>query len=147
MCGSVKPSAAEVADYIRKARDHELSPVTGFELTAEENLRKRLVLDTFDLDLSELERFGYRRHAAEFEPVLDAAESNGLVHRLGDRVQLTPKGFKYRDVLSWMFYSGPVKDLDREYYENLHAANRRARKNMGAAPVRITGVDLREGAA
>ncbi|CAM5562487.1 hypothetical protein STENM223S_00535 [Streptomyces tendae] len=41
------------------------------------------------------------------------------MHRLGDRVQLTPKGFKYRDILSWMFYSGPVKDLDREYYETL----------------------------
>ncbi|MFJ2747366.1 coproporphyrinogen-III oxidase family protein [Streptomyces sp. NPDC087297] len=144
MCGSVKPSTAEVADYIERARNHQLAPVTGFELTGEEIVRKRLVLDTFDLDLTELDRFGYQKHAAEFEPVLEAAESNGLVHRLGRRVQLTPKGFKYRDVLSWMFYSGAVKDLDREYYENLHAANKRARKNMGATPVRITGVDLRE---
>ncbi|MEU5067534.1 radical SAM protein [Streptomyces virginiae] len=147
MTGSVKPSTAEVADYIRKAGNHEIVPVTGIELTAEEIVRKRLVLDSFDLDLSELDRFGYQKHAAEFEPVLDAAEANGLLHRLGRRIQLTPKGFKYRDVLSWMFYSDPVKGLDREYYENLHAANSRARKNMGATPVRITGVDLREGAA
>ncbi|GLV95315.1 coproporphyrinogen III oxidase [Streptomyces lavendulae subsp. lavendulae] len=147
MTGSVKPSTAEVADYIRKAGNHEIVPVTGIELTAEEIVRKRLVLDSFDLDLCELDRFGYQKHAAEFEPVLDAAEANGLLHRLGRRIQLTPKGFKYRDVLSWMFYSDPVKGLDREYYENLHAANSRARKNMGATPVRITGVDLREGAA
>ncbi|MGW2274560.1 coproporphyrinogen-III oxidase family protein [Streptomyces yangpuensis] len=147
MTGSVKPSTAEVADYIRKAVHHEIVPVTGIELTAEENVRKRLVLDSFDLDLAELDRFGYQKHADEFEPVLDAAEANGLLHRLGRRIQLTPKGFKYRDVLSWMFYSEPVKGLDREYYENLHAANARARKNMGATPVRITGVDLREDAA
>ncbi|MFB7172854.1 coproporphyrinogen-III oxidase family protein [Streptomyces sp. NPDC056254] len=147
MTGSVKPSTAEVADYIRKAGRHEIVPVTGIELTAEEIVRKRLVLDCFDLDLGELDRFGYRKHAADFEPVLDAAEANGLLHRLGRRVQLTPKGFKYRDVLSWMFYSDTVKALDREYYENLHAANARARRNMGATPVRITGVDLGEGAA
>ncbi|WP_420082090.1 hypothetical protein ACN6AT_34300 [Streptomyces sp. JL4002] len=46
-----------------------------------------------------------------------------------------------------MFYSERIKGLDREYYEDLHAANARARRNMGATPVRITGVDLREGAA
>ncbi|WP_240804185.1 hypothetical protein [Streptomyces sp. A0592] len=147
MTGSVKPSTGEVADYIRKARNHEITPVTGIELTGEEIVRKRLVLDSFDLDLTELDRFGYQKHAAEFEPILDAAEANGLLHRLGRRIQLTPKGFKYRDVLSWMFYSGTVKGLDREYYENLHAVNVRARKNMGATPVRITGVDLREGVA
>lgn len=147
MAGSVKPGAAEVADYIKKAKNHELAPVTGFELTGEEIDRKRLVLDSFDLDLTELDRFGYQQHAAEFEPVLDAAESNGLIHRIGRRIQLSPKGFKYRDILSWMFYSEPVKALDREYYENLHAANKRARKNMGATPVRITGIDLRGGAA
>ncbi|MFI1766602.1 coproporphyrinogen-III oxidase family protein [Streptomyces sp. NPDC020800] len=146
MTGSVKPSAAEVADYIRKAKNHELRPTTGFELSDEELVRKRLVLDTFDLSLGELEHHGLDKIRGDVEAVLDAAEHNGLVHRFGDRVQLTPKGFKYRDVLSWMFYSDNVKGLDREYYEGLHAANQRARKNMGAAPVRITGIDLLDSA-
>ncbi|MFJ3722883.1 coproporphyrinogen-III oxidase family protein [Streptomyces sp. NPDC090045] len=140
MTGSVKPSLSEVSDYITKAREHRLTPTTGFVLTPEEIVRKRLVLDTFDLDLSELDRFGLDAIAGEVDAVLDAAESNGLIHRVGPRrVQLTPKGFKYRDVLSWMFYSDHVKGLDREYYEGLHHANARARKNMGT-PVRITGV-------
>ncbi|MFM9368550.1 coproporphyrinogen-III oxidase family protein [Streptomyces sp. Da 82-17] len=146
MTGSVKPSTAEVADYIDRAKNHRLQPVTGFELTPEELVRKRLVLDTFDLDLSELDRFGLEKIGPEVEAVLDAAEHNGLIHRLGRRVQLTPKGFKYRDILSWMFYSDHVTALDREYYEGLHHANKRAQRNMGATPVRITGIDLRESA-
>lgn len=140
MTGSVKPSLSEVADYIENARAHRLQPTTGFALTPEEIVRKRLVLDTFDLDLSELDRFGLDAIAPEVDRILDAAQANGLIHRVGPRrVQLTPKGFKYRDVLSWMFYSDHVKKLDREYYEGLHDANTRARKNMGT-PVRITGI-------
>ncbi|MEV6294697.1 hypothetical protein AB0M41_30615 [Streptomyces sp. NPDC051896] len=49
---------------------------------------------TFDLDLAELDRFGYQDKAHLFEPILDAAEETGLLRRLGRRVQLTPKGFK-----------------------------------------------------
>ncbi|MDQ1049360.1 coproporphyrinogen-III oxidase family protein [Streptomyces sp. V4I2] len=140
MTGSVKPSLTEVAQYIDQAKAHTLRPTTGFVLTPEERARKRLVLDTFDLDLAELDRSGLDAIADEVAAVLDAAESNGLVHRVGPgRIQLTPKGFKYRDVLSWMFYSGRVKHLDREYYEGLHEVNARARRNMGT-PVRITGI-------
>ncbi|MFD0396370.1 hypothetical protein ACFQ3Z_45905 [Streptomyces nogalater] len=132
MVGDVKPSLTEVGDYISKARNHELTPQTGFVLNDEEIIRKRLVLDTFDLDLRELERFGYREKAHLFEPVLAAAEELGLLRRLPtDRVQLTPDGFKYRDILSWMFFSKNVIDLDRAYYERLHQQNRRARRRHG----------------
>ncbi|MEU8986279.1 radical SAM protein [Streptomyces sp. NPDC048558] len=140
MTGSVKPSLSEVADYIENARAHRLQPTTGFALTPQEIVRKRLVLDTFDLDLSELDRFGLDAIAPEVDQIIDAAQTNGLIRRVGPRrVQLTPKGFKYRDILSWMFYSDHVKKLDREYYEGLHEVNTRARKNMGT-PVRITGI-------
>lgn len=139
MVGSVKPSMAEVADYISKANAHQLQPVSGFVLDHEEIIRKRLVLDTFDLDLAELDRFGYQDKAHLFEPILDAAEETGLLRRLGRRVQLTATGFKYRDILSWMFFSDTVVRLDREYYEALHAGNRRARKHMGT-PIGISGI-------
>jgi oxygen-independent coproporphyrinogen-3 oxidase len=94
---------------------------------------------TFDLDLAELDRFGYQDRAHLFEPIRDAAEETGLLRRLGRRVQLTPKGFKYRDILSWMFFSDTVVQLDRDYYERLHEQNRRARTHMGA-PVGISGI-------
>ncbi|MEU3827547.1 radical SAM protein [Streptomyces sp. NPDC029080] len=139
MVGSVKPSMSEVADYIRQAGAHTLRPLTGFVLDDEEIIRKRLVLDTFDLDLAELDRFGYQDRAHLFEPILDAAEETDLLRRLGRRVQLTPKGFKYRDILSWMFFSDTVVQRDREYYERLHERNSRAQKHMGT-PVGISGI-------
>ncbi|MEU6173729.1 radical SAM protein [Streptantibioticus parmotrematis] len=140
MVGAVKPSMAEVGDYIRSAREHTLTPRTGFVLTDEERMRKRLVLDLFDLDLRELDRFGYRESAHLFEPVLGAAEELGLLRRLPtDRVQLTPDGFKYRDILSWMLFSPEVIERDRAYYEGLHHGNARARKAIGE-PVRISGL-------
>ncbi|WP_405401560.1 coproporphyrinogen-III oxidase family protein [Streptomyces sp. NBC_01104] len=141
MVGSVKPSLTEVADYITKARAHELTPLTGFVLNDEEIVRKRLVLDSFDLDLNELNRFGYQEMAHLFEPVLEAAEEVGLVRRLPtNRIQLTPAGFKYRDTLSWMLFSKKVIDLDREYYAGLHMSNKRAQKHMGSEPLSISGL-------
>lgn len=141
MVGSVKPSLTEVADYITKARNHELTPLTGFVLNDEEIIRKRLVLDSFDLDLNELNRFGYQEMAHLFEPVLKAAEDVGLLRRLPtNRIQLTPAGFKYRDTLSWMLFSKNVIDLDREYYAGLHKTNKRAQKHMGSEPVSISGL-------
>ncbi|WP_129311000.1 radical SAM protein [Streptomyces sp. L2] len=139
MMGSVKPSMSEVAEYIRRAGAHTLRPVTGFVLDDEELIRKRLVLDTFDLDLAELDRFGYQEKAHLWEPILDAAEETGLLRRLGRRVQLTPRGFKYRDILSWMFFSDTVVRLDRAYYERLHEQNKRARKHMGTT-LGISGI-------
>lgn len=146
MVGSVKPSMAEVGDYITQAGRHALRPVTGFVLTDEEIIRKRLVLDTFDLDLAELDRFGYQERAHLFEPILDAAEETGLLRRLGRRVQLTPQGFKYRDILSWMFFSDEVVRLDRAYYEHLHEQNKRARKHMGT-PIGISGIRTAQAAS
>ncbi|MFF4325582.1 coproporphyrinogen-III oxidase family protein [Streptomyces sp. NPDC001591] len=141
MVGLVKPSLTEVADYISKAKNHELTPLTGFVLNDEEIIRKRLVLDTFDLDLNELNRFGYQEMAHLFEPVLEAAEEVGLLRRLPThRIQLTPAGFKHRDTLSWMLFSKNVIDLDREYYAGLHKSNKRAQKHMGSEPISISGL-------
>ncbi|WNF29190.1 radical SAM protein [Streptomyces sp. C11-1] len=141
MVGNVKPSLTEVADYITKARNHELTPLTGFVLNDEEIIRKRLVLDSFDLDLNELNRFGYQEMAHLFEPVLTAAEDIGLLRRLPtNRIQLTRLGFKHRDTLSWMLFSKNVIDLDREYYAGLHSENKRAQKHMGSEPLSISGL-------
>ncbi|WP_257001981.1 hypothetical protein [Streptomyces sp. WZ.A104] len=137
----MKPSLTEVADYITKARNHELTPLTGFVLNDEEIIRKRLVLDSFDLDLNELNRFGYQEMAHLFEPVLTAAEDIGLLHRLPtNRIQLTRLGFKHRDTLSWMLFSKNVIGLDREYYADLHSENKRAQKHMGSEPLGISGL-------
>ncbi|MBB4913030.1 coproporphyrinogen-III oxidase family protein [Streptosporangium saharense] len=130
--GSANPNLAEVGDYIRGANAGVLAPRAGFVYDDVERIRKRLALDLFDLNLRDLDRYGYREHAHLFEPVLLAAEELGLLTRLpGDRVQLTRIGFKYRDIISWMFYSPEVVRLDEEFYRELHNQNSRATRLLG----------------
>lgn len=130
--GSSNPNVAEVAGYIEAVRDDCIRPRAGFVYDDRERIRKRLALDLFDLDLGELERYGWSQHRETFEPVLAAAEQQGLLIRLpAGRVQLTRTGFKYRDVLSWMFFSDSVRERDREFYGALHGDNSRAQKFLG----------------
>lgn len=138
--GSANPTLAEVGEYITGARTHRLVPRAGFEYDDSERIRKRLALDLFDLDLVELERYGYRDRAHLFEPVLAAAADLGLLIRLpGGRVQLTRSGFHYRDIISWMFFSERVVERDREFYRELHENNPRAKRLLGN-PSFITGL-------
>jgi oxygen-independent coproporphyrinogen III oxidase len=130
--GSANPTLAEVGGYIDAARAGELVPRAGYVYDDTERIRKRLALDLFDLDLVELDRYGYREKKHLFEPVLSAAANLGLLVRLpSDRIQLTPSGFHYRDIISWMFFSDLVVERDRAFYHELHENNPRAMRLLG----------------
>lgn len=130
--GSANPSMSEVSSYMEAVKDNSARPLAGFVYDDRERIRKRLALDLFDLDLRELELYGYSHHSSEFEPVLQEAEDLGLLRRLpSNRVQLTREGYKYRDIISWSLYSVNVVDLDREFYQNLHEANSKAVVALG----------------
>lgn len=138
--GSANPNLAEISQYIEGARSRSLAPRAGYIYDDLERIRKRLALDLFDLGLHDLDRYGYRANAELFEPVLRAAEELELAVRLpGDRVQLTRKGFRYRDIISWMFFSDEVMRRDREFYQLLHDRNPRARRVLGD-PAFISGL-------
>jgi oxygen-independent coproporphyrinogen III oxidase len=140
--GSPNPTIAEVGQYIDGARDGGLAPRAGYVYDDTERIRKRLALDLFDLDLAELDRYGYPTRAHLFEPVLEAAEELELLVRLPSRrVQLTPKGFMYRDIISWMFFSDEVVRRDREFYQALHQHNPRALHQIGI-PSFVSGLAL-----
>ena len=119
--GSHKPHISQVEEYIQDANAGTLKMVSGFVYTEEERIRKRLVLDNFDLNLRDLERYHFEDYRHLFEPILAEAVKLGMMVKLGeDKYQLTPKGFKYRDLLSWNLFSEQVVSLDREFYQRLH---------------------------
>lgn len=125
--GSSEPSLQQVRAYIEAPPNASTTPTAGFTYNDEERIRKRFVLDLFDLDTSEVARFGYEELEPKFAPVLAAAIENDLVIRVGrSRFQMTAKGYKYRDILSWMLFSPEVIELDREFYATLHTAKQRA---------------------
>jgi oxygen-independent coproporphyrinogen-3 oxidase len=134
--GSHKPSVAQVESYIAAVNDGKLAISSGFVYTDEERIRKRLALDLFDLNLVDMQRYHIEAHKHLFMPVLAEAIELGLVHALDQhRYQLTSAGFKYRDILSWHFFSERVVQLDREFYQAIHEQDTvplRASKELGS---------------
>jgi oxygen-independent coproporphyrinogen-3 oxidase len=120
--GSHKPHLSQVEDYIQAANAGALKITAGFVYTEEERIRKRLVLDNFDLNLRDLERYNIQNYRHIYEGLFAEAVKLGMMVKLGeDKYQLTPKGFKYRDILSWNLFSEQVVALDRDFYQHLHA--------------------------
>jgi oxygen-independent coproporphyrinogen-3 oxidase len=90
----------------------------GFIYSPEERLRKRLALDLFELDVAETAAFvGVDRHM--FEVDLTTLIERGMACLDGSVYRLTERGYKYRDIISWHFFSDNVKRLDDEYYAGL----------------------------
>lgn len=131
--GSADPNMQQVHAYMNQPLVPSAYPEAGFVYDDDERIRKRLALDLFDLDLAELDRYGFSELRHRYEPVLEAAQDQGLLARVGaTRVRLTELGFQYRDILSWMLFSPSVVARDRDFYRDLHERNGRA-SSRGAA--------------
>lgn len=130
--GSDKPNILQVRDYINGVRNGDNLIRAGFEYNDDERIRKLLVLDLFDLDLRELDRYHIESYLYLYEDILEAALDQGLLRRLGaSHYQLTYTGYKYRDIISWMLFSESVRSRDKEFYIGLHQHNKRAQMSMG----------------
>ncbi len=118
--GSNRPSPAQVRDFVSCAAENRIVAKAGFVFDDEERIRKRLVLDLFDLHLGELDRFGFNGRRHEFMPLLTAAVDAGLLKERGrDHYYLTIKGYQYRDILSMLFFSSRVKQRDERFYTRI----------------------------
>jgi oxygen-independent coproporphyrinogen III oxidase len=130
--GDSRPHTSQVWDYIMEARSGGARVHCGFVYDDDERIRKRLILDLFDLDVASLEPYGYSRHRHVFDEILAAARDLGLLRNLTKtRCQLTSAGYKYRDIVSWLIFSDSVTSLDKEFYESLHRSNVRAVDRIG----------------
>lgn len=140
--GSHAPDVSQVWDFIRQARSGGAELRQGFVYDDAERIRKRLALDLFDLDMAELEPFSYSRHKGQFDSMLKACVTLGLARTLNEtRYQLTPEGYMYRDIISWLFFSDEVVRRDKEFYEELHRGNRKATSSIGVE-VQVTGLTV-----
>lgn len=140
--GAHKPHASQVWQYIDEVRAGQWKIRAGFIYDDVERIRKRLALDFFDLELQELEPYGYSAHSHLFQDVIDASVALGLSKALGEtHYQLTPAGYMYRDILSWLFFSPNVIERDRHFYQDLHRANERALTQFGP-DVAVSGLAM-----
>ena len=144
--GSDQPDPSQVWDYIREVNAGGASIRSGFVYDDSERIRKRLALDLFDLDLAELGPFEYEQHKDKFQPVMDASVALGLARAVTPtRYQLTPKGYMYRDIISWLMFSEEVLERDKLFYQRLHEGNRQAIERIGP-DVPVSGLRVADSA-
>ncbi len=144
--GYRQSNISQVYQYIKDVRNKAPLLSSGIELTDDERIRKRLVLDLFDLDLRDLAPYNIEKHLHLYEDVLNAALNQGLLRKVGQsRYQLTMKGYKYRDILSWMLFSDDIRQKDREFYAQLHQQNKRAVAMIDAPEVMTSPAGIRQG--
>jgi oxygen-independent coproporphyrinogen-3 oxidase len=119
-------SKEEIGSYMNSINTNSLTIDSLFKHTDEERIRKRICLDLFDLDLRELEEFNWDKHSDEFIPLLDILVKDQLLFRVGEtRFQLTPEGYKYRDIISTLMFSEKIVELDRDFYQQIEDKNDR----------------------
>lgn len=98
----------------------------GFVYSSEERIRKRLALDLFELDLTSLPENENGEFSRVYSDILSACEDLGLAENVTDATwRLSPSGYKYRDIISWAFFSDKVRKLDGAFYRGLRQSGRR----------------------
>ena len=122
--GSSNPSIAEIYEYIAKVKKNTLAPTRGFILDDEERIRRMLVLNLYSFDLDEVHNlYGYK-YDFLFLDLLAELEKKGLVSKIRNVYQLSYEGIKYRDIISWAFFSDKVSQLDTEFFASLEEKNK-----------------------
>lgn len=122
--GDAKPTLRQVANYMRDVQNGNVSITAGYVYDDEERIRKRFALDMFDIDLSQMNKYSVERHKEIYEPILQVLIAEGLVMQSNEhKFSLTPAGHKYRDIISWMFFSSKVVQRDSEFYRSLQESN------------------------
>lgn len=106
--------------YIHDVQAEKPLVTYGYRFNDEERIRKRFVLGMVDLNLKDLEAYNYVEHAQKFEPILEECRRLNLMQQHGHKLQLTARGLRHRDIISWAFASDAVINLDREFYQGLH---------------------------
>lgn|SRR5574337_983371 len=123
-CFGQKPSKTAIDKFLIKPYNPDTVVEEGFIYDDEERIRKRLVLNLFDINLEDLQKYNLGKYSNAINDILDACVQEGLLITLGkNRYQLSPEGLKYRDIISWMLFSDKVVRLDKEFYDQLHVEN------------------------
>ncbi len=117
--GSSSPDIAQIYDYIEAINNNEINTKRVYHLNDEERIRRMLVLNLYKFDLNEVHRKYGDTYDYIFLEELEKLISIGLVKKENNVYTLTKKGYKYRDIISWSFFSEEVQKRDREFYENL----------------------------
>ncbi|MGH3408183.1 MAG: coproporphyrinogen-III oxidase family protein [Streptosporangiaceae bacterium] len=111
---SIKRRRSALEAYAASMSQDRPAYNAGFVLTTDERMRRQVILGLLNLDRARFRaEFGIDV-ADRFEREMAQLDDLGLA-RIGDTVQLTESGRKYRDLIAQMFFSTDVWNRIREF--------------------------------
>lgn len=117
--GSSNPHIDQIYKYIDDVNNNRPLITAAYILDDEERARRKLVLNLYRFDLNEFRRQFGDRFDKIFVDKFDILLKNGLLSVKNNVYSLTKRGYKYRDIISWSFFSQKVCDLDEEFYNTI----------------------------
>ena len=122
--GGSKPDITQILEYIENVENNTLKTEKVYHLNDEERIRRKLVLNLYKFDENEIhEKYG-NKYDYIFKNLLKELLENNLVSEENGIYMLTKEGYKYRDIISWGFFSEEVINRDKEFYKGLEANNK-----------------------
>ncbi|MFI6520405.1 coproporphyrinogen-III oxidase family protein [Spirillospora sp. NPDC050679] len=106
---SIQSRADALSHYTNSISKGDFSIVDGFLMSTEERARKAVVLGIMDLDRVWFKDLIGSDPVALFSEEFGLLERFGLCTIVGDRIRLTERGRKYRDIIVQMFFSETVR--------------------------------------
>ena len=117
--GGYPATESQISNYIEGASKGNLKIERAFVMTDQERIRRMLVLNLYHFDLDIVHKKYGDKYDDLFLETLDGLIENGLLEKDGSVYSLTYEGIKYRDIISWSFFSDEVKGLDKDFYTNI----------------------------
>lgn len=115
---STKSRNITLNQYLKNIRSQGHSRIDGFLLTEEEQIRREFALNLHRLDASTFERTYKRKFHDCFPSQIKALEEEGFLKVDSNGIKFTKLGFKYRDLISRLFFSQATNNLEDEYSYN-----------------------------
>jgi oxygen-independent coproporphyrinogen III oxidase len=111
---SLKHRSLALTRYLENIQNDKSAVTDGYLMDADERLRKAVILGLQDIDVPTfLERFGVRPED-RFSEEMDLLSALGLISVRPDRIQLSEKGIRHRDLAVQLFLSENVRQLVSE---------------------------------
>ena len=112
---SLKNRKKVLNEYVLNIRNYS-SPITdGFLMTDDERMRKAVILGLFDLDCDWFNSLFGINLMSYFEYEFNVLFSMKLINELDDKIFLTDKGIRHRDLIVQLFFSEKVKKIVSDY--------------------------------
>ena len=122
--GGSKPDINQIKSYIENANNGSLKTEKVYYLNDEERIRRKLVLNLYNFNLNEVHQQYGDKYDYIFMEKLEKLVKIGIVSQKDGIYSLTKEGYKYRDIISWGFFSEEVQKRDREFYNKLEEENK-----------------------